>query len=92
MAARHRAEDHPLPGDGLVRVGAVVFAVGVVAVVADFAPFFFGHSNLPTWLALSTLALPLGLGLALGGLLRQARAARRRAPAEDLGWVRLPQR
>lgn len=79
MSARHRAVDEARPGDRLIRVGAVAFGLGVVAVAAEFVPFFFGRSNLPLWLALLCLLLPVGLGLALWGLLRQARAARRRA-------------
>ncbi len=79
MPARHREPDPPRPGDRLVQVGAVVFAVGVLAVLGEFVPFFFGHNDRPLWVALATMLLPIGLGLALVGLLVQARAARRRA-------------
>lgn len=79
MPARHREPDPPRPGDGLIRAGAIVFLVGVVALVAEFAPFFFGHDNQPLWLAFGSLLVPAGLGLSLVGLLVQARAARRRA-------------
>jgi hypothetical protein len=60
-------------GDLLVRAGAVVFALGVVAVLAIVVPFFFGAHDRPTWLNLSALLLPAGLGVALLGLLRGAR-------------------
>ena len=61
------------PGDLLVRTGAVIFALGVVAVLAVLVPFFLGHHDLPTALDLATLLLPVGLGVALLGLLRGAR-------------------
>jgi hypothetical protein len=62
------------PGDLLVRGGAVVFALGVVAVLAVVVPFFLGSHDRPTWLNLSALLLPIGLALALLGLLRGTRA------------------
>jgi hypothetical protein len=62
-------------GDVLVRAGAVVFAVGAVAVLAVVVPFFFGHANASIVLNLLTLLLPLGLALALLGLLRGARSS-----------------
>ena len=58
------------PGDLLIRSGAVVFAVGAVAVLAILVPFFLGHGHdAPTALNLVALLLPVGLGLALVGLL-----------------------
>ena len=61
------------PGDLLVRAGAVVFGLGAVALLAVVVPFFLGAHDLPTWLDLLTLLLPVGLALALLGLLRGAR-------------------
>lgn len=92
VTARHRAETGRRAGDLLIRAGAVVFAFGVVAVVGEFTPFFFGHSNQPLWLALLCFLVPLGLGLALWGLLRQARAARRRSRRERESFVDLASR
>jgi hypothetical protein len=62
------------PGDLLIRCGAILFAVGAVAVVAIVLPFFFidGH-DAPTTLNLVALLLPVGLALALLGLLVGAR-------------------
>lgn len=60
-------------GDLLVRAGAVVFALGAVALLGVLVPFFLGAHDLPTWLDLGALLLPVGLGLALLGLLRGAR-------------------
>jgi len=51
-----------------------VFAVGVVAVLAILVPFLAGaRSDAPAALDLVALLLPVGLGLALLGLLRGAR-------------------
>jgi VIT1/CCC1 family predicted Fe2+/Mn2+ transporter len=55
-----------------------VFLVGVVAVLVAVVPFFFGHENWPLPLNVAAGVLPpLGLGLALAGLLRAGRARRR---------------
>jgi hypothetical protein len=81
MAAKHRATTAPGPGDGLVRAGAVVFVVGVLAVLADLVPFFLGHPNRPLLVNVATFLAPVGLGMALLGLARSARASQRRAQA-----------
>ena len=78
---RHAAPDDPRPGEALVRLGAVVFAAGVVGVLLAVVPFFFGRTDAPSWTALLASLLPVGLGIALAGLLRGARA-RRRASAD----------
>jgi hypothetical protein len=58
------------PGDLLVRGGALVFAVGAVAVLAILVPFLLGHGHdAPSVLNLLALLLPVGLGAALLGLL-----------------------
>src|SRR5674536_353661 len=79
MAAKHRATTAPGPGNGLVRAGAVVFVVGVVAVLADLVPFFLGHPNRPLLLNVAAFLAPVGLGMALLGLARSARASQRPA-------------
>lgn len=79
MPARHAAPPDRLPGDRLVVVGAGVFALGAVALLAVVLPYFFSHPDLPLWLNVASFLAPVGLGLALLGLLRQARAARARA-------------
>ena len=73
----HIAPEQPRPGDRLVLAGVLVFAAGLLAAIAVVVPFFFGRSNAPLALALTTLLMPLGLGLALSGLLRGARRGRR---------------
>jgi VIT1/CCC1 family predicted Fe2+/Mn2+ transporter len=74
---RHEAPDDPRPGEGLVRVGAAVFGIGVVGVLLAVVPFFFGRQDAPSWTALTASLLPVGLGLALVGLLVGARSQRR---------------
>ena len=75
MTARHAAPD--TPGSGLVRAGAVLFGVGVLGVLAVVVPFLLGRDDAPLWTTLVASLLPVGLGLALLGLLRGARARRR---------------
>ena len=77
MTARHAAPDAPRPGEGLVRAGAVVFAVGLVGVLLAVVPFFLGRADAPSWTALLASVMPVGLGISLVGLLRGARSRRR---------------
>ena len=76
QSPRHAAPDDPRRGEGLVRIGAAVFAVGVVGVLLAVVPFLLGRDDAPTWTTLLASLLPVGLGLALIGLLRGARARR----------------
>ena len=73
----HAAPEVPQPGERLVRVGAGIFALGLVALLLIVVPFFLGRTDAPLPLTLGTLLLPIGLGIALWGLLRSARRARR---------------
>lgn len=66
---RHAAPDAHRPGDRLVGLGAVVFLVGLVAVTAVVLRFL-NDAAVPLWLVLVASTLPVGLGLALLGLLR----------------------
>jgi len=79
-SARHATAEGRRPGDLLVRMGAVVFALGVVAVLAAVVPAVLTDQpgRLPLVVAAGSL-LPLGFGLALLGLLRAARTNRREA-------------
>jgi peptidoglycan/LPS O-acetylase OafA/YrhL len=62
------------PGEGLIRLGAVVFGIGLVAVLVVVLPFFFGKENWPLPFNLAAGVLPpLGLALALAGLVRAGR-------------------
>ncbi len=79
-APRHAAPDDARPGDRLVRAGALVFVLGVVAVLAAVVPSVITNRPGTTALVvLSAALLPTGLGLALVGLLRAARSGRRAA-------------
>lgn len=60
-----------------MRVGALVFAFGLVAVAVVFAMFAAGAHDLPLWLNLGAMLAPVGFGLALIGLFRQARQSGR---------------
>jgi hypothetical protein len=63
--------------DRLVRAGAVIFGLGLLAILAAVLPLFFGVHNLPTALNVAAgLLAPLGLGIALWALVRQARQSR----------------
>jgi VIT1/CCC1 family predicted Fe2+/Mn2+ transporter len=74
---RHASTGSRGPGDGLVRAGALLFAVGVVGVLGVVVPFFLERDEAPAvWSVLASLT-PLGLAVALVGLLRGARAGRR---------------
>ena len=77
MTGRHAAADAAPPGERLVLVGALLFAFGIAGVLAVVVPFLLGRDDAPLWTTLLALLLPLGLGLALLGLLRGARARRR---------------
>jgi hypothetical protein len=70
-----------MPGDLLVRIGAIVFAVGAAATLATMTPLFLGAHPLPTPAYFVSMLMGVGLALALGGLLRAARAQRRQARA-----------
>ena len=72
----HIAPEQPQPGERLVRIGAVLFGIGLLGACAVVVPFFLGRANAPLPLALSLLLLPAGLGVSLLGLLRSARRAR----------------
>ena len=72
---RHGSSAASRPGDRLVRAGALVFAVGVLGVLGLVVPFFLGRDGGDAWSVLAALT-PLGLALALVGLLRGARAGR----------------
>lgn len=80
MASRHESPDSVGPGDALVRLGAVVFLVGVVAVVVGVVPGVLANRAAAVApVVLAACLLPAGLGIALVGLLRAARTGRRAA-------------
>jgi len=68
-----------MPGDLLVRIGAIVFIIGAVATLATMTPLFIGAHPLPTPAYFVCMLMGVGLALALGGLARSALAQRRQA-------------
>lgn len=55
-------------------VAVAIFAVGLIALAAIFVLYVSGHHDLPVWLNSSAgVLVPLGLALALIGLVREAR-------------------
>lgn len=75
-SARHAAADPPRPGERLVRAGALVFGAGVLGILAVLVPFLLGRDDAPLWTTLVASLMPVGLGVALVGLLRGARSRR----------------
>ncbi|WP_269855825.1 hypothetical protein [Streptomyces sp. RPT161] len=67
-----------MPGDLLVRIGAIVFIIGALATLATITPLFIGTHPLPTAAYLVCMLMGVGFLLALTGLLRSALAQRRR--------------
>ena len=68
----------PAPGDRLMRVGAVITAVGIVCTVIAIIPLVIPSLALPSaWWFLSML-IGVGLVLVIAGLLRSSRARRTR--------------
>ncbi|MCW2569656.1 MAG: hypothetical protein JWN54_3753 [Mycobacterium sp.] len=61
----------------LLRIGAALFGTGLVFAVLTFVPFLLGRANAPIGFAVATMLCPLGFGVALTALVRDARQARR---------------
>ena len=65
----------PPRSSAIVPIAVAIFALGLIALAAVFALFVSGHHDLPLWLNGSAgVLVPLGLALALFGLVREARA------------------
>ncbi|GFH36809.1 hypothetical protein [Streptomyces pacificus] len=67
------------PGDGLVRVGAIVFIIGTVATLVTVAPLFLGTEPFPTAAYLVSMLMGVGFLIAGIGVLRSIAAQRRQA-------------
>ncbi|MHA3702042.1 hypothetical protein ACXR2U_07635 [Jatrophihabitans sp. YIM 134969] len=70
-----------------VRIGVGLIALGVLFVLVDVLPFFFGADDRPLWLNLACLLLPLGLVVAVWSALAQGRREQKDAlrALEDRG-------
>lgn len=62
-----------------VRIGLVLFVLGLVFIAVDVLPFFAGRHNTPLWLNLLCLLAPIGFAVAIGSALRAGRAEQRAA-------------
>ncbi|QNP63883.1 hypothetical protein [Streptomyces genisteinicus] len=69
----------PAPGDGLVRVGAIVFIVGAVATLVTVAPLFLGTEPFPSIAYAVCMLMGVGFVIAAAGVLRSIAAQRRQA-------------
>ncbi|MEC4020868.1 hypothetical protein [Streptomyces sp. H27-D2] len=66
-------------GDRLVRIGAIVFAIGAVATMATMAPLFLGGDPLPSVFYWLCMLMGAGFLIAAAGVLRSAAEGRRQA-------------
>ncbi|MFB9569354.1 hypothetical protein [Saccharopolyspora hordei] len=57
----------------LLPVSVVMFALGLLAIVAIFVLFALGYQDLPVWLNLTTLLCPVGLAVGVVGAIATAR-------------------
>lgn len=66
------------PGDRLIIVGVVLFAVGLLAIASTFLPFVALHrSNTDLVVNLGTFSTVIGLALGVVGAYRQSRSMHR---------------
>ncbi|TLQ45226.1 hypothetical protein [Streptomyces marianii] len=68
-----------VPGDGLVRAGAIVFIIGAAATLVTVAPLFLGTEPFPTAAYLVSMLMGVGFLIAGIGVLRSIAAQRRQA-------------
>ncbi|MER6480983.1 hypothetical protein [Streptomyces filamentosus] len=71
--------DDSAPGDGLVKAGVVVFAIGAVATLVTVAPLLLGTDPFPTVAYLVSMLMGVGFVVAAAGVLRSIAAQRRQA-------------
>ncbi|MFE0653465.1 hypothetical protein ACFVZH_33335 [Streptomyces sp. NPDC059534] len=69
------------PGDGLVKAGVVLFAIGAVATLVTVAPLFLGTDPFPTVAYTVSMLMGVGFLVAAAGVLRSIAAQRRQARA-----------
>ncbi|MEL3951642.1 MULTISPECIES: hypothetical protein [Streptomyces] len=67
------------PGDGLVRIGAIVFFVGAVATLVTVAPLFLGGDTFPPIAYAVCMLMGVGFLVAGAGVLRGIAVQRRQA-------------
>jgi hypothetical protein len=74
---RSRRQSSPL-----ARVGFIVFGIGLLGVAVIMVAFATGAHDLPLWLNLVAMLAPVGFGIGLIGVYREARGSRPGAPAQ----------
>ncbi|MBW5425447.1 hypothetical protein GKQ77_28460 [Streptomyces sp. BG9H] len=67
------------PGDGMVRIGAIVFFVGAVATLVTVAPLFLGTDPFPPLAYAVCMLMGVGFLVAAAGVLRGIAVQRRQA-------------
>ncbi|AZM53935.1 hypothetical protein DMA15_16265 [Streptomyces sp. WAC 01529] len=67
------------PGDGMVRIGAIVFFVGAVATLVTVAPLFLGTDPFPPAAYAVCMLMGVGFLVAAAGVLRGIAVQRRQA-------------
>ncbi|MEW2525781.1 hypothetical protein [Streptomyces sp. NPDC047071] len=67
------------PGDGLVRIGAIVFFVGAVATLVTVAPLFLGGDPFPPVAYAVCMLMGVGFLIAGAGVFRSIAVQRRQA-------------
>lgn len=65
----------------LIRIGLVLFLIGLLAVAVIMVLFFSGVRDLPLWANLIAGFAPVGFGVVLVGIFRDARRSSRSRPA-----------
>ncbi|MFJ2058501.1 hypothetical protein ACIOMM_21505 [Streptomyces sp. NPDC087908] len=75
------------PGDGLIKVGVVLFAIGAVATLVTVAPLFLGTDPFPTVAYTVSMLMGVGFAVAAAGVLRSIAAQRRQARESSAGSV-----
>ncbi|MGW5429438.1 hypothetical protein ACWET9_19845 [Streptomyces sp. NPDC004059] len=68
-----------VPGDRLIRAGAIVFFVGAVTTLVTVAPLFLGAKPFPTYMFGLSMLMAVGFLVAGAGVLRSIAAGRRQA-------------
>ncbi|MFE4828255.1 hypothetical protein [Streptomyces sp. NPDC056672] len=75
--------DEAGPGDGLVRIGAIVFIVGAIATLITVAPLFLGTDPFPSVAYAVCMLMGVGFLIAGAGVLRSIAAQRRQARSTE---------
>lgn len=71
----------PPAGDRLLRVGAVITLIGIVATVIAMVPLLIPEVNMPPVMWFSAVVIGIGLALVIAGFAVSARARRRSGKA-----------